>query len=478
MSTPTLVVCILIILGITFLAGEIIDRIVGKHEGPTTNDDWEIGGRDLPLIVVIGTTFATSMGGGILVGQVGNGYMNGFSVFLYAICANASTLVLMIIAKWLREHQFATMPEILLHFSGPSRAVAVLAALMSVVAPFGWSCSNLTAFAKLYTQLTGIPINTLIVIMAVISLFFIIPSGLKTVAWTDTIFGFLMMGTGAAVLAYTMNMADGWATIAASVPREIVEMPGSLFSVGLYTATLWIFSLTPGGLTNQLYFQRILACKNLKDVNRSLLLSTIPILLAYVWAVFMGLGIRSMNPGLPEGEGAIGWLITQLPAPLLVLFSALVMATILSTISSGIQSVVVNLNRDIYRKFVPDVDEKKSVLISRVLSVVVVLAAALVSMWFPRVMDMLVLTYSYSTAGLLCPIFLSYFLRKRKFITKNSIIAGIVVGVLVCMVTINYEYVLKVPYIIYSILASGLAMVIVALVERKRIGPDSQSAAA
>ena len=94
-----------------------------QKQSEVSADDWEIGGRELPLYVVVGTQFATAMGGGILVGQVGNGFNNGFSVMLYGLLCQLSFFILMFIAKWLRKHQFATVPEILLQFCGSLRLV-------------------------------------------------------------------------------------------------------------------------------------------------------------------------------------------------------------------------------------------------------------------------------------------------------------------------------------------------------------------
>ena len=463
-KTLIIIIAILAVLALSYGFSMWLTRKQKKSDGVSA-DDWEIGGRELPLYVVVGTQFATAMGGGILVGQVGNGFNNGFSVLLYGLLCQLSFVVLMFIAKWLRRHQFATVPEILLQFSGPSKTVQILAGIMTIVVPFGWCCSNLTAFAKLYTSITGIPLNALIIAMAVFCLPFVLPSGLKTVAWTDFVFGCFMVVIGVIVAAFTLNMGGGWEHVSATVPADIVELPGSLFSVGLSTTVLWIFSLTPGGMTNQMYYQRILACKDTKQVNKSLAITIVAAMLAYVWAVMVGLSVRSMNPGLADGEMATGWLMTQLPMWVVALFSGLVVCTILSTISSGVQSVVVNLNRDIYRAVNPDVDGKQAVRLSRILSVVVLAAAALIAMFFPRVLDLLVLTYSFSAAGLVCPIFLSYILRKKKIVTKTGIIAGMVVGIVVCAISMQFESV--VPYVIWGCVFSGVAMVVSSKLDKK-----------
>ena len=78
---------------------------------------------------------------------------------------------------------------------------------------------------------------------------------------------------------------------------------------------------------------------------------------------------------------------------------------------------------------------------------------------------MLVLTYSFSAAGLVCPIFLSYILRKKNMITKNGIIAGMVVGIAVCAVSMQFNSV--VPYVIWGCLFSGISMVVFSKLDKK-----------
>lgn len=163
-KTGIIIVAILVTLGLTYGLSLLLTRRKTKTGGSVSADDWEVGGRELPLYVVVGTQFATAMGGGILVGQVGNGFNNGLSCLLYGILCQLAFIVLMFIAKWLRSHQFATVPEILTHYTGQSKAVGIIAGVMTIVVPFGWCCSNLTAFAKLYSPITGLSINALIII--------------------------------------------------------------------------------------------------------------------------------------------------------------------------------------------------------------------------------------------------------------------------------------------------------------------------
>ena len=79
-KTGIIIVAILVTLGLTYGLSLLLTRRKTKTGGSVSADDWEVGVRELPLYVVVGTQFATAMGGGILVGQVGNGFNNGLTL--------------------------------------------------------------------------------------------------------------------------------------------------------------------------------------------------------------------------------------------------------------------------------------------------------------------------------------------------------------------------------------------------------------
>ena len=79
-KTVLIILSTVLVLGLTLLVTNILSR-----RKKTDLADWEVGGRDLPYYVVIGTQFATAMGGGVLVGHVGNAYNFGLSILLWRV---------------------------------------------------------------------------------------------------------------------------------------------------------------------------------------------------------------------------------------------------------------------------------------------------------------------------------------------------------------------------------------------------------
>ena len=289
-----------------------------------TAEDWAMGGRSLPSYVIVFTQFATLVGGGVLVGHVSIGFSYGMAPLTYGICGAAGCFIMAIIAAWLRENEFTTIPDIFEKVYGKNRFLMLVGALMAMVVPFGWIASQATAFAKLYTSITGIDSRILVVGMIVVSVLLTLPSGFKAVAWTDFVFGVLMLALCLLTGVQALDMAGGWENIVANHPApETLSLPGGLMSAGFATTALWFIAATPGMMTNQMTLQRVCAANSAKNARRTLIVGGILIAGIELWVVVVGNACRVLNPGLAP-EDASGWFLPGCwlcsPALLLLLF--------------------------------------------------------------------------------------------------------------------------------------------------------------
>ena len=438
-----------------------------------TAEDWAIGGRRLPSYVIVFTQFATLVGGGVLVGHVSIGYSFGLAPLAYGICGAAGCFIMAVIAAWLRENEFTTIPDILEKVYGKNRFLMLVGAVMAMVVPFGWIASQATAFAKLYQSITGIDLNVLIVAVTIICVIFTIPSGFNAVAWTDFVFGVIMLCLCALTGFLALDMGGGWGNILANHPDpSVLSFPSGLLAAGIPTTALWFIAATPGMMTNQMTFQRVCAANSAKNARRTLIVGGILIAAIELWVVVIGNACRAVNPELAP-EMATGWFLTQIPTWAVALFSGFIATTIISTTDSPLQSVSVNLTQDIYKQFInPGADDRKLLSVSRICTVVVAVLAVAMAIAFPQVLNLIVASYAYSASGLLVPIYCGYAFRNRNILTPASGIAGMVGGVAGCAfaqfaprmgITMPGGF----PYAIYGILASLVCLVVVGAASKK-----------
>ncbi|MEV4333660.1 sodium:solute symporter family protein [Streptomyces sp. NPDC049597] len=419
--------------------------------------DWLSAPASLPLGVVVITQFATAVGGGVLVAHVGVAYASGWSIFAYELCVVLGFVVLSLIAPWLRAQGFATVPDVVTRLFGRNRAVAVIAGLCALIVPFGWLVTQFVAFARLFGQLTGLPPSVLVPVIAVAALTFVLPGGLTSVAWTDFIFGIFKIVMALGFAAYAVHFAGGWHGITTHVPAELWR-PEGFFAVGGAQIWLWAAAILPGTLTNQVYYQRVFATKNVRDARRGLILSGLTILIAGVYASAIGLSVRALNPGLAHPEGAAGWLVTQLPAGIMVIYGAFLVATIVSTAGAALQSVVTSIVRDLYGAADKNGTDSGRRLVtgSRLCSTAVATLAVALAIAVPQALTWLVASYAYSASALAAPIFLGYLLHRRARLTPAAALAALTAGLVGCGTAQALNT--NVPYVLYGIAASALVI--------------------
>ena len=439
--------------------GALISFLVGrKHK---SEEDWMVGGRSLPIYVIAFTQYATAVGGGVLVAHVGIAYSWGISIFWYELFVVVGILILALFANWLRRHKFNTIPEIFTRLYGQHKVMMTLVAIAVILVPFGWLATQFVAFANLFNAVAGLDITALIIIMAIISVLFVLPGGLTSVAWTDFFFGVFMVLASLVVAGYAISMAGGWGTIIENVPSEIISFPEGMGAAGGTTILLWLFAILPGTLTNQLYYQRIFSAKSGKEARQGIYLSAVMILIAGVYALIIGVSVRSMNGsfGVDERELAAGWFLNHVPVWLLAVYGAFLMATIVSTTGSALQSVVVNLVSDLRNNFVKDPGtERQKVWLSRIATVCVTAVAAILSISFPQALTWLVATYAYSASILAVPLLFGIILSRKYTVSSAVAYLSMAGGLIGC--AIAHLLGTTIPYAVFGIVSSFVVYVI------------------
>lgn len=429
--------------------------------------DWSTGGRRLPVYVVIGTQFATMMGGGVLVGQVGVGYANGWATVTYGAFTAIGVIPLLLLIRWLRAGNLTSLPDVLTRLYGKNRTMDIIAIALSIIIPFGWLCSNLVAFGRLLAPVLNLDSMLLIPAFGLICLAFVIPGGLTSVAWTDFIFGVGMVILCAVTATYTINFAGGWGNIALNTPPEISQFPEGLWSVGASTIIFWLLAVMPGNLTNQQLYQRVFAAKSDRGAAIGIVSSAALYALTLVWAATLGLSIRAVAPTLNEPEEATGWLLSQLPTGILAVFAALIVGTLMSTASSAIQSCVVNITKDIYvDNFNSGASEDTILKLSRITSVAVLTLAVAFAMFYSQALQWIVMTFAYSVSALLAPIFGGYALRNKGFLTSRGAVGGMICGILGAGVA--HALGTQIPYVAFGVTSSLIGLVVISKLTSRR----------
>lgn len=199
---------------------------------------------------------------------------------------------------------------------------------------------QLFAGGSLVSLLTGIPLTTVMPILAIIALAYTLISGLEASIVTDFVQLIMIFIIGAIILPMVLSNAGGISAISAGLGgtegiRNIFD-PGVAFSFGIVTA----IGLIAGAISDQQYWQRAFAIKKSHLVKSfifgAILFGIVPISLSI-------LGFIAANPAiniaLPEGIDismiGVQTVATLLPSWATILFVIMLLAGLSSTLDSG-----------------------------------------------------------------------------------------------------------------------------------------------
>jgi SSS family solute:Na+ symporter len=278
-----------------------------------------------------------------------------------------AALTLLIVGKYFLpiflRNGIYTMPQFLEQRFGPS-----IRTLMAVFWLALYVFVNLTSIMWLgsiaVNRVAGVNQDVAIIGLGGFALLYQLFGGLKAVALTDIVQVSLLVLGGLLVTGITLTelggeagFIGGFTTLTARLPDHFdmilspesphyKELPGLSVLIG----GMWIANLSYWGF-NQYIIQRALAAKSIAEAQKGVVFAAYLKLLMPVIVVLPGIAAVMLAPGLEKPDQAYPTMLRYLPAGILgLVFSALVAAIVAST-ASKINSIATIFTLDIYAKF-------------------------------------------------------------------------------------------------------------------------------
>ena len=262
------------------LAG--IAEIARRARSDGSPSDHFLAGRDLGVLVLFLTLYATAYSGNSLLGYPGRAYSSGFSFimatgFMMAIIVVFHALAPKLRAAAVRE-RFVTPGDWVRHrFPRESgnpvvaRALVVAVGVLMTLALVNFLLAQLKAMGHVTDQVTGgaIPYEAGVIGLAGVVLIYETVGGMRAVAWTDVAQGILMLVGLSMLLGWILGEAGGLSAVtvaAAKVRPEAVAVPDAA------TCANWFSSIALLGLASVIYpqaIQRIYAAKSGRSLQRA-----------------------------------------------------------------------------------------------------------------------------------------------------------------------------------------------------------------
>jgi SSS family solute:Na+ symporter len=392
LATIDVVVVLLYAVGIFALA-QFVSREPAGHKKDAK--DYFLAGKALPWWAIGASLIAANISAEQIIGMSGSGYAIGLAIASYEWMA-AATLIL--VAKFIMptflRNKIYTMPQFLEERYGGS-----IRTLMAVFWLGLYVFVNLTSILWLgslaIASVTGLDQMLVIVLLGGFALTYQLYGGLKAVALTDVvqtsmlIFGGLIVvwislsriggeaGPIAGFVQLTQQHADHFDMILSPDNPYYKDLPGISVLIG----GMWMMNISYWGF-NQYIIQRALAAKDIGEAQKGILFAAFLKLLMPVIVVLPGIAALSLVPNLERPDQAYPSMMALLPAGLLGLVFAALVAAIISSLGSMLNSISTIFTLDFYAKrdrFADYSDEelaqRKLVTVGRIVSTVAILIA-------------------------------------------------------------------------------------------------------
>ncbi|MFT5766987.1 MAG: SSS family solute:Na+ symporter [Halioglobus sp.] len=345
--------------------------------------DYFLAGKSLPWWAIGASLIAANISAEQIIGMSGSGYVIGLAIASYEWMA---AITLLIVGKYFLpvflKRGISTMPQFL--ESRYDHKVRMLLAFFWLgVYVFVNLTSILWLGALAINTISGLsPLNGMLLLGA-IACAYSLYGGLKAVALTDII-QVVMLVLGGLIIAYlSMDQISGGAGFIAGFSILTEELPGkfdmifdkdnpayqAMPGMSVLLGGMWVMNISYWGF-NQYIIQRALAAKSQREAQKGIAMAAYLKLLMPVLVVFPGIAAVLLMPDLAEPDNAYPHLMTLLPTGLLGLVFAALIAAIVSSVGSMMNSISTIFTLDIYRSLRPHKadDQRHLVTVGRTVS--------------------------------------------------------------------------------------------------------------
>jgi SSS family solute:Na+ symporter len=224
---------------------------------------------------------------------------------------------------------------------------------------------NLTSIlwlgALAVNTVTGVDISHGMLALAGFAIAYSLYGGLKAVALTDIIQVTLLVFGGILIAIISLNEVSGGQGALAGFNKLLQEIPGhfdlifskdsphyaNLPGISVLVGGMWIMNLSYWGF-NQYIIQRALAAKSTQEAQKGIMFAAFLKMLMPLIIVLPGVAAVILSPGLEPSDKAYPTVMNLLPAGILGLVFAALIAAIVSSLASMMNSISTIFTMDLY----------------------------------------------------------------------------------------------------------------------------------
>jgi len=395
--------------------------------------------------------WGTNVGPSMLIASASIGYTTGIVAGNFSWFAIPFLLLLaMVFAPLYLKTSITTLPEFVgRRFNQTSREILAWYSLVTILV--SWLGLNLYVSALLLSQITAWPLWASCLALAGLSVFLTVAGGLKTVAHTNVFQMLLIILTASVLTGVAFFKAGGLPALIQKVPADYWTL---LKPTGDPTFPWYaiVFGYPVGGVwfwcTDQSMVQSVLGARNQRQGQLGANFTGWLKLLDVPLFILPGVLCFVIFPGLKNPDGAYMTLVSQLlPAGMTGLVVSVLVAGLVSTLASALNSLGAIFTLDLYVKhFEPGAQRDRIVWLGRVVALVGAVLAVLIALGISAIKGMDLFSKLQAILGFLAPpmttVFLVGVLWRRATATAANVVMTF--GSLAC-ITVGVCYMAEFP---------------------------------
>ncbi|MBA3595603.1 MAG: sodium:solute symporter family protein [Polaromonas sp.] len=449
----------------------LITIIIGLYAARRVKNtaDYAVAGRNLPLIMIVTTTFATWFGSETVLGIPAKFVQSGLNGVVEDPFGAGTCLILvgLFFAGKLYKMSLLTISDYYRERYG--RTVEVACSIIIMISYLGWVAAQVTALGLVFNILSGgaISLTAGMLIGTASVLAYTLFGGMWSVAVTDFI-QMIVLVVGLAVLAvFAGNLAGGAdKVIALATSQDLFRFwPEPNFRDMVFFLAAAI-TMMFGSIPQQDVFQRVMSANSVNAATKGPVLGGIfYILFAFVpmFLVVSALIIMPEQTALllkEDPQKILPTLVLQkMPFIMQVLFFGALLSAIKSTASATLLAPSVTFVENIWRQFKPRMSDKHELKLMRTTVLVfsaMVLAYA-IFMQGTSIYEMVSGAYQVPLVGAFVPLVAGlYWTRASTQGAVFSVVSGIGVWLLFIFSTLGEQF----PAQLAGVLAAALGMLV------------------
>ena len=343
-------------------------RAAGRQR---SEQDYFLGGRDVPWLAVSGSVIATETSTLTVIGIPAVAYGGAFTFLQLALGFLLGRVVVAytLLPRYFQGNQLTAYDFLGARFGQGIRSVASATFLLTRLLADGVRLFATAIPIRVLLAAAGIEASyaAIIAVIALVTAAYTLVGGLKAVIWVDVVQMVLYMG-GAVLALFLLGQAlpSGALALAAEAGKtRVVELGGGWTDwltspYALPTAVLGgaVFSMASHG-ADHLIVQRLLACRSQRDGQKALIASGFGVLIQFALFLLVGLFLWAYNEGadpsalgLTRGDEVFPKFIVEgMPPGISGLLLAGIVAAAMSTLSSSLNALASSTMFDLWEGF-------------------------------------------------------------------------------------------------------------------------------